>query len=135
LENVYLYNIDDLECVVQASLEERRCEVPKVEFIVAEQQRKFVTWFHSLDVVPTIVELRGQVECVRQAELERALRRLDNLSDRERDIIQAMTKRVVNKILHQPIVRLKERANGRDGYQYAEVVRDLFGLDGRGGDT
>ncbi len=133
LEGVYLYDIDDLRAVVEASLAERRREVPKVEAIVAEQQREFMAWFRSLDVVPLIVQLREQAERVGQAELERALRRLEGLSDRERKVVEMMAHRIVNKILHRPIVRLKERAAEREGYQYAEVIRDLFGLDGKGG--
>jgi glutamyl-tRNA reductase len=133
LDGVYLYDIDDLETVVEASVQERRKEIPKVEAIVDKHLETFMAWFRSLGVAPTIVALREQTERVREAELERALRRLGNLSDKEREIIQAMTRRVVNKILHQPIVQLKKHASTRDGYQYTEVVRDLFDLDSRGG--
>ena len=129
LNDVYLYDIDDLEAVIEASIAERRREVPKVEVIVTEKQGEFMTWWRALDVVPTIAGLQKQAEGVRQAELERTLRRLNNVSDREKEIIQAMTKRIVNKLLHQPIVRLKKHASSYDGYQYAEVARDLFGLD------
>ncbi|MEE8390885.1 MAG: glutamyl-tRNA reductase, partial [Anaerolineae bacterium] len=110
LNDVYLYDIDDLEAVVKASIQERRREVPKVKAIVAEKQRGFMAWLRTLDVVPTIVGLQKQAEGVRQAELERTLRRLNNVSDREKEIIQAMTKRIVNKLLHQPIIRLKKHA-------------------------
>ena len=129
LDNVYVYDIDDLETVVEASIVERRREIPKVESIVAEQQRKFVAWFRSLDVVPTIVALRKQAESVRQTEVERALRRLEILSDQEKEIIEGMTRRIVNKLLHEPVVHLKRHANGNGGYERAEVVRDLFGLN------
>ena len=129
LNDVYLYDIDDLEAVIGASLAERRREVPKVEAIVDVKQRGFMAWWRALDVVPTIVGLQKQAERVRQAELERALRRLSGLSDREREIVQAMTERIVKKVLHRPIVRLKERASSYDGYEYAEMARDLFGLD------
>jgi len=133
LDNVYLYDIDDLESVIEASLAERRREMPRVEQIVQEQRASFMGWFQSLDVVPTIVALRKQVETMRQAELERALHRLDNLSERDHEVIQALTKRIVNKILHHPMVRLKEHASQQNGYAYAEVVRELFDLDGQGG--
>ncbi len=90
LNDVYLYDIDDLEAVIEDSIAERRRQVPKVEVIVAEKQGGFMTWWRSLDVVPTIVGLQKQADSVRQAELERTLRRLNNVSDREREIIQAM---------------------------------------------
>jgi len=129
LNDVYLYDIDDLEAVIQASVAERRRQVPKVQAIVAEKQRGFMAWWRSLGVVPIIRGLQKQAEGVRQAELERTLRRLNNVSDREKEIIQAMTKRIVNKLLHQPIIRLKKHTGNQDGYQYAEIARDLFGLD------
>ncbi|MCP4540212.1 MAG: glutamyl-tRNA reductase [Chloroflexi bacterium] len=135
LNDVYLYDIDDLEGVIEASMAERQRHVPKVKAIVAEKQQGFMTWWRTLDVVPTIVGLQKQAEGVRQAELERTLRRLSDVSDKEREIIRAMTKRIVNKLLHQPIIRLKKHAASRDGYQYAEVARDLFGLDEQEGRT
>ncbi|MGD1996936.1 MAG: glutamyl-tRNA reductase [Anaerolineae bacterium] len=131
--DVYLYDIDDLEAVVEASLAERRQEVPKVETLISRAQCEFTSWLRSLDVVPTIVELRKQAHRMRQAELKRALQRLEGLSDHDCEVIETMTNRIVNKLLHHPTVRLKERANGSDGYRYAEVVRDLFGVGGQEG--
>ncbi|MFQ6014560.1 MAG: glutamyl-tRNA reductase [Anaerolineae bacterium] len=132
IDNVYLYDIDDLRAVVEANLQERQKEVGKVEAIVAEEAAKFMTWFHSLDVVPTISDLRRRAESIRRAELEKALRRLGDLSERERNIINALTLGIVNKILHEPTVRLKRQANERDGYRYREAIRELFALDGGG---
>lgn len=128
LPDVFLYNIDDLQAVVQTNLAHRRREIPKVEAIINQEMAAFMSWFRALDVVPTIVELRQHAESIRRAELEKALRRLEDLSDRERNIIQALTRGIVNKILHQPTIHLKEYANSRDGYRYTEAVRDLFGL-------
>jgi glutamyl-tRNA reductase len=128
--NVYLYDIDDLEKVIEESLADRRREVPKVEKIIAEVEEDFMAWYRSLDVVPTIVDIRRQAHHVQHAEVERALRRLPNLSDDDREIVQAMAKRIVNKLLHQPTICLKEHANCSDGYRYAEIARDLFGTDG-----
>jgi glutamyl-tRNA reductase len=131
IEGVYLYDIDDLEAVVENSLAGRRREVPKVEAIVKEAQAEFMAWYHSLDVVPTIVDIRRQAHEVREAELERAFRRMNGMTDEDQEIIKAMTKRIVNKLLHHPTVCLKEHASCSDGYRYAEVARDLFGLDGK----
>jgi glutamyl-tRNA reductase len=131
LEGVYLYDIDDLGAVVEDSLAGRRREVPKVEAIVRQAQEGFMSWYRSLDVVPTIVDIRKQAHTVREAELERALRRLKAVSDHDQEIIQMMTERIVNKLLHHPTVCLKKHAGCSDGYQYAEVARDLFGVDGK----
>jgi glutamyl-tRNA reductase len=131
LEGVYLYDIDDLEAVVEDSLAGRRREVPKVEAIVRQAQEEFMAWYGSLGVVPTIVDIRKQAHTVREAELERALRRLKGVSDHDQEIIQMMTERIVNKILHHPTVCLKKHASRSDGYQYTEVARDLFGVDGK----
>jgi glutamyl-tRNA reductase len=132
LEGVYRYDIDDLESVVENSLAERRREVPKVEAIVDEIRGGFMSWYRSLDVEPTIVDLRREAHAMRAAEVERALRRLPDLQDSDRQIIQAMAKRIVNKLLHHPTVCLKQRANCSDGYHYAKLARELFGLDRNG---
>lgn len=129
IEGVYLYDIDDLESVVEDNLTERRREVPKVEAIVSQTEQDFMAWYRSLDVVPTIVDLRRWAHTMRDTEVQKALRRLPDLSSNEREIIQAMAKRIVNKLLHHPTVCLKNQASSSDGCTYAEVTRDLFGLD------
>ena len=129
LTNVFLHDIDDLQQVVDANLEQRRREIPRVHAIIQAEVSDFMAWFRALDVVPTIVDLRQQAERIREAELERALRRLDHLSEQERNVILALSRRIVNKMLHEPTIRLKARANGREAHHYAEMVRDLFGLD------
>ncbi len=131
LPGVHLYDIDALQRMVERNLAERQAEIPKVEAIVAEEAAACMAWFRALDVVPTIVELRRRAEAIRQAEVEQALRRLNGLSDREREIIEMLSKRIVNKLLHEPTVRLKQHANGHSGFYYTEAMRELFGLDGR----
>lgn len=132
LEGVFRYDIDDLEGVVECSLAERRREVPKVEAIVAEAEETFMSWYRSLDVVPTIMDLRRNAHAVRRAEIERALRRLPELADHDREIIEAAAERIVNKLLHHPTIFLKQHAGGPDGRRYAQIARDLLGLDGGG---
>lgn len=133
LEDVHLYDIDDLEAAVQTSLTDREGEVPEVEAVVREAQEDFLAWYRSLDVVPTIVEMRKQAHATREEELERALRRVTSLTEADYQTIEAMTKRIVNKLLHHPTVCLKERASRSDGERYAAVARDMFGLDGTEG--
>lgn len=125
IPGVLLYDIDDLQAVSQASLRGRQKEVARVEAIIEEEVARFREWWHSLDVVPIIAGLRHRAESIRQQELEKALRRLPDLSDEARERIDAMTSAIVKKMLHQPIARLKD---GADLASYVEALEDLFGL-------
>lgn len=125
LDGCYVYDLDDLESVVAASLAGRRREAARAEAIVAEEAERFREWRHSREVVPAIASLRAWAEEIRAAELERARGRL---SDTEREELDSITARIVDKLLHLPTVRLKEAAAGADGGSYAQAVRHLFGL-------
>jgi len=129
IDNVHLYDIDDLEKVVEANLERRRREIPKVRAIIHREQTDFMAWFRALEVLPTIASLRGRAEEIRLAELQKALRRLGPLPEQQRSIVEALSLGIVNKLLHSPIVNLKERANGQESRLYAMVIRELFALD------
>jgi glutamyl-tRNA reductase len=132
LTNVFLYDIDDLQQVVEANLAERRREIPRVQAIIQEELNTFLAWFLARDVVPTIVDLRQHVEQIRETELEWVLQKLNHLSQQERDVVLTFSRRLVNKILHPPTVRLKQHANSCEVYRYTEAVRDLFGIgDGK----
>lgn len=131
IAGVTLHDIDDLESRVDSNLARRETNIPRAEEIVAEETENFVAWFRALDVVPTIVDLRKQAEAVREAEVDRALRQLQELSDQEREIIEILSRRIVNKLLHEPTVRLKRHANGHSGFYYTETLRELFALDER----
>ncbi|MFQ5856792.1 MAG: glutamyl-tRNA reductase [Anaerolineae bacterium] len=130
IAGVSLHDIDALKGRVDNSLAQRKAEAPEAEEIVAEEAGKFIAWFRALDVVPTIVDLRKRAEAVRQAEVHRALCQLRDLSDQEQEIIEILSKRIVNKLLHEPTVRLKRHANGHSGFYYTESLRELFALDG-----
>lgn len=129
IDNVYLYDIDDLEKVVEANLERRKREIPKVRTIIERELADFMAWFSALDVLPTIARLRDRGEEIRRLELEKALRRLGPLSERQTSTIRALSLGIVNKLLHLPTVNLKERANGYQGDLYVAAIRDLFALD------
>jgi glutamyl-tRNA reductase len=133
LTNVFLYDIDDLQQVLAANLEQRRREVPRVRAIVRGEVSAFTDWFRARDVVPTIVDLRQHVDGLREAELAWAMQKLEYLSEQERRVILTFSQRLVNKILHQPTVRLKQHASGHEAYRYTEAVRDLFGISGSKG--
>lgn len=132
VENVFLHNLDDLGVVVQTNLEKRQQEIPKVEALVAEEVAEFMSWFGALDMVPTIVALRQHADRICQTELQKAMRRLGPIDDRQREIIQAMAKGLTNKLLHTPTLRLKERACEQNASQYSDVLHDLFDLDSPG---
>ncbi|HET7857525.1 MAG TPA: glutamyl-tRNA reductase [Gaiellaceae bacterium] len=127
LDGCYLYDIDDLEAVVSESLSGRRREAARAEAIVADEAARFREWQASLDVVPAIASLRDWAERIRSGELAKAEGRLEGLSDSERQTVESLTTQIVNKLLHLPIVRLKQAA-ATDGAGYVEVARHLFGL-------
>jgi glutamyl-tRNA reductase len=129
LDCCHLYDIDDLQSVVDASVASRREEAVRAEAIVAEEGERFLEWWRSLDVVPAIASLRARAESIRRAELERAERRLASLSPSERQAVEALTSQIVAKLLHLPTVRMKEAAAAEDGLAYAEAVRHLFDLE------
>lgn len=128
LDGCYLYDIDDLEAVVAESLAGRRQEAARAEEIVLAEAERFRLWHASREVVPAIASLRARAEEIRAAELERARGRLERLSEAERLAVEAITARIVDKLLHLPTVRMKEAAAGADGFVYVEAVRHLFGL-------
>jgi glutamyl-tRNA reductase len=129
VDNVYLYNIDDLQSVVEANLKERKREAERAEVIIEREVGVYLDWLRSLDVVPTIVSLRQRVEEIRGAELQKALGRMGELTPEQREAVTALSHAVVNKILHQPMTELKRRAAHQDGHLYTSVLRRLFGLE------
>jgi glutamyl-tRNA reductase len=129
VDNVYLYNVDDLQSVVEANLKERKREAERAEVIIDREVGVYLSWLRSLDVVPTIVSLRERVEEIRGAELQKTLGRMGELTPEQREAITALSHAMVNKILHQPMTELKRRAALRDGHLYTSVLRRLFGLE------
>jgi glutamyl-tRNA reductase len=127
IENVFLYNLDDLQQVVDSALERRRGAVPVAEAIVQEAVTEFWQWYRGLDVVPLIRELREQAETIRQQEVERTLRSMRHLSPDDAAAIEALTKQILNKVLHRPTVRLKEAA-GKKENNALSTMRYLLGL-------
>lgn len=133
-ENVFLYNVDDLQQIVDDSLDRRRAELPAAERIVAEGVEDFWSWYASLAVVPTIRALRDHGERVRQHETERALARLSHLSNDDRAAVDALTRQILNKLLHAPTTRLREAAGNGRGTGVLDTVRYLFELETSGKD-
>jgi glutamyl-tRNA reductase len=128
LAEVFRYDLDDLASVASSNADGRRQELVRAEAIVGEEQQRFEGWFAALRAVPTIKHLRAQVEAIRLRELERALPRLA-LDDGAREGVEALTRAIVNKILHAPLSRLRREAEREEGMAYLEIARLLFGLD------
>jgi glutamyl-tRNA reductase len=129
LSDVFLYDIDDLNGVVESNLEERMREARRAEVIIEEELGEFEAWLESMEVVPTVAAMRAKAEQIRQAELERALKRLGGLSEKELKTVEMLTEAIVNKMLHTPTTRLKEIAGERYGVAYVEALRYLYDLD------
>jgi glutamyl-tRNA reductase len=110
LEDCYLYDIDDLEAVVQETLAGREEEFAKAEAIAVAEGERFREWLASLDAVPTIKSVRARAEAIRRGELAKSSARLAGLSERELEAVDSLTSRIVNKLLHEPILALKEAA-------------------------
>jgi glutamyl-tRNA reductase len=110
LPDCYLYDIDDLEAVVEETLQGREAEFAKAEAIAVAEADRFRDWLATRDVVPVIASIRERAEAIRRGELAKASGRLAGLSERERDAVESLTSQIVNKLLHEPIVRLKEAA-------------------------
>jgi glutamyl-tRNA reductase len=110
LADSYLYDIDDLEAVVQETLAGREEEFAKAEAIAVAEGERFRDWLASLDAVPTIKAVRARAEAIRRRELAKASARLAGLSERELEAVDSLTSRIVNKLLHEPILQLKEAA-------------------------
>ena len=128
IDNCYVYDVDDLQGVVVANLQERHKEAEEAEEIIIEEIDKFYRWIKSLDVVPTIIALRQECDGIRKAELARAMPSLQTLSPKEVKVIEAMTSAIVNKILHHPVTHLKREANKIEGDLYIDTIRKLFDL-------
>lgn len=125
LPGVRLVGIDDMEAICESNRAARAAEVATAEGLVGAEVGKFMEWWAAQEVVPTIRALRERAETIRQAEIDRALAKLPNLSDRDQQAILAMSAAIVNKLLHQPIATLKEAAGDP---QLALAVQQLFQL-------
>jgi glutamyl-tRNA reductase len=132
IDGCFVYDLDDLEGIVSASLAGRRTEAVEAERIVSEEAERFRAWQASLAVVPAIASLRARAEEIRATELARIEARLGRLPEDEREVVDTVTAQIVNKLLHLPTVRMKEAAVTPDGLLYADVVRHLFGLGEEG---
>jgi glutamyl-tRNA reductase len=130
VENVFVYDMDSLGAIVDKNIEKRKAELPKVTTIIREETVAFFKWHNSLQVGPTIQELTSAIESIRHGEVEKNINRF---KPEDRELVELLTKRIVNKILHQPITNLRNGAqNGARGAETVnriQALRDLFGIE------
>ncbi len=129
LANVYVYDIDDLKGVIELNKAQRQQEAVKAERIVQEEVFKFERWFKTLEVVPTIVSLKDKVEDIIQAELKKSHLSFSELSQDQIETIQTLMRSIAEKIINDPILYLKRKADRPTLNSYLDVTRNLFNLD------
>ncbi|MCH7892131.1 MAG: enoyl-CoA hydratase/isomerase family protein, partial [Gemmatimonadetes bacterium] len=127
--NVFLYNVDHLHEILDDNLLKRRESVPEAEAIVDEYAREFLQWYGARDVVPVIRSLRARWDDVRERELERLWRKLSHLPANDRDVVEAFSKQLLNKLLHDPTKRLKQGIGNGRGVDFIDAVRYLHDLE------
>lgn len=129
LENVYLYDIDDLEGIVDANLQERAQEAEKIEFMIAEELIAFQSWLKTLGVIPLITSLREKALDVQEEAVRKIENKLPDLTEQEKRIIRKYTKSMINQLLHDPIVAVKELANESDREEKLALFVRVFALE------
>jgi glutamyl-tRNA reductase len=129
LENVYLYDIDDLKGIVEMNIAQRQQEALKAERIVEEEVIKFEKWVKTLEVVPTIISLREKAETIRHAEVKKTLSGFEQLTPAQMKAIETLTLSITEKIINDPILVLKRKADRPTRDNYLDIARKLFNLD------
>ncbi|MDS3859814.1 glutamyl-tRNA reductase [Thermosynechococcaceae cyanobacterium BACA0444] len=130
LTQVQLFNVDDLESVVAQNQEARRLMALEAEAMLEEELANFNAWWHSLAAVPTIRCLRNKIETIRTQELEKALSRLGTeFAEKHQGVIEAMTRTMINKILHEPTVQLQADQDLASRQRAIQTLHELFNLD------
>jgi glutamyl-tRNA reductase len=129
LDNVFLYDIDDLQRVVETNVGERKKRAEQAEKIVAEEVGRMLSRLRAREVVPTITSLQDQLEQLRLAEVARVRGRLGALTPLQEEAIEALTRGLINKIAHGPISELRRQAGQPEGIQLIDAIRRLFRLE------
>jgi glutamyl-tRNA reductase len=127
INNVFLYNIDDLTQITDLHREQRKTEIESALAIIADEVNMFASWWRALDVRPVVSALMEKAEDIRSAQLKKTLKKLPSLSDKERKSLEAMTRSIVTKILKDPVQHLKVNSNYNP--DYTDIVSRLFRLD------
>jgi glutamyl-tRNA reductase len=127
--NAYVYDIDDLQSVVDANLKVREVEAEKAQIIIEEELKKIDEWAATLDVVPTIKQFRKIVHDLADEELEKGLKQMGNVSEQQQKAMRSMVQSFANKVLHTPMIAMKQKAKeGTVGLEYIQTINELFNL-------
>ena len=127
--NAYVYDIDDLQSVVDANLKVRKMEAEKAQVIIDDELNKIEEWLVTLDVIPTIKQFRKIVHGLADEELEKGLKQLGNVTSQQEQAIRSMVQSFANKVLHTPMVAMKQKAKeGTVGLEYIQTINELFNL-------
>lgn len=129
LENAYVYDIDDLQGVIDENMTSRQKESVKAQQIIDEGVDRFRQWYDSLDVVPTIKEIRGKLTAIAETELSKTLQSMGHISLEDVESLNKMIEAIVNKSLHDPMLFLKNPGSHRDKSLYIDVFRKIFNLE------
>ena len=129
LDNVFLFDIDDLEQVIAANRQERESEIDRVQDIIDDEMKQFLHWFNALGNGPLIRDLRQRAADLQQQELARWTAKIAQLSVEDQKMVEGILRGYANKLLHSPLVQIREFANDDDGYVRLDTVRRLFDLD------
>ncbi len=130
LDNVFLYNIDDLRQISCEKAKQREQYIAQSRADIAKEMEKFFSWFAAIGVAPTIERLTDRWEEIRLAEFQKSMARLGALTPDQKEELEHLTRRILAQILHLPKQQLKRFANRKDGYYYTETLTDLFQLAG-----
>jgi glutamyl-tRNA reductase len=131
MDNVFLYDLDDLRAVVSASVERRQGELPTAERLIADEVEKYWQWVAGLAAVPVVTQFRDEMNRMRERELASAMRRLGDLTPEQRAAVEHFSQSLMNKFLHEPTVRLRAAAANGRGLGVVDAARYLFALDER----
>jgi len=136
IENVFYHDVDSLNIIVDQNMKRRRDEIPKVQTIIMEELVSFYNWYNSLEVAPTIKSLRDFFENVRAEEVKN---QINKFGDADREKVDILTKRIINKLLHHPTIELKRVAekgvNSPEAATKISLLREMFGIDKRPKDS
>jgi len=128
VDNVFLYDIDDLQGVVNSNLREREKEAGHAEGIIAQEVERMLSRLKAQEVTPAIVSLREQLEQIRIAEIEKMRSKLGPLTAQQQEALDALTRAIVNKIAHGPISELRKQAGDPEGGHVVDAIRKVFHL-------
>jgi glutamyl-tRNA reductase len=135
LNNVFLYDLDDLRAVASEALDRRREELPTAEAVIESEVDRYWEWLAGLAVVPVLIRFRSEMERLRERELAAAFKKMSDLGPADREAVEHFSKALMNKFLHEPSVRLRAAASNGRGLGVVDAVRYLFALDGEESDA